>query len=80
MYFVTYDADGQHNVKDVKRMLNEIETGDFDIILGSRFLGKAENIKPFKKFFLKVYEICVKRLPFSLFISRLSPHVSRLYQ
>lgn len=39
-YFVTYDADGQHRLEDVRTMLRTIEeTGD-DIILGSRFLGQ----------------------------------------
>lgn len=40
-YFVTFDADGQHNVKDVLCMLDEIKKGKYDIILGSRFLGRA---------------------------------------
>lgn len=53
-YFVTYDADGQHTLKDVMAMLRAIKKKKVDIILGSRFLGKAENITPLKQFILKL--------------------------
>ena len=52
-YFVTYDADGQHSLSDVKEMIKIIKKENYDIILGSRFLGKAENISWFKKNILK---------------------------
>jgi len=53
-YFVTFDADGQHRIKDVETMLEVLETGKYDIILGSRFLGsKAENMKWSKGIMLK---------------------------
>lgn len=52
-YFVTFDADGQHSLKDVDVMLNEIKTGDYDIILGSRFLGETIGMKTSKKIVLK---------------------------
>lgn len=48
-YFVTYDADGQHNLSDVKLMLETIKKSGVDIVLGSRFLGKAENITWLKR-------------------------------
>lgn len=53
-YFVTYDADGQHELKDVLAMLVAIKKQKVDIILGSRFLGKAENITALKRFILKL--------------------------
>ncbi len=53
-YFVTFDADGQHSLADVERMLRELEKGKVDIILGSRFLGKVENISQLKKLILKL--------------------------
>ena len=43
-YFVTFDADGQHRIEDVKAMLKELKTDNYDIILGSRFLGSAIGI------------------------------------
>jgi glycosyltransferase involved in cell wall biosynthesis len=53
-YFVTFDADGQHRLEDVKNMLNVIHDEQVDIVLGSRFLGKVENINSTKKFILKL--------------------------
>jgi glycosyltransferase involved in cell wall biosynthesis len=52
-YFVTFDADGQHGVDDVERMLGYIRAHDVDAVLGSRFLGTAQNIRPLKKLILK---------------------------
>ena len=53
-YFVTFDADGQHSIDDVKTMLKFIREHDVDIVLGSRFLGKAGNLTRFKKVILKM--------------------------
>lgn len=52
-YFVTFDADGQHQLSDVQTMLKTIKTEKLDIILGSRFLGAVENISRVKAFILK---------------------------
>jgi polyprenyl-phospho-N-acetylgalactosaminyl synthase len=38
-FFVTFDADGQHQVEDVVRMLDVARSGRADVVLGSRFLG-----------------------------------------
>lgn len=49
-YFVTFDADGQHGIDDVKRMLEELDSHDVDIVLGSRFLEKTSSKEvPLKK-------------------------------
>lgn len=53
-YFVTFDADGQHRIEDVKNMLIEIRKGKQDIILGSRFLGSTVGIKKSKERMLKL--------------------------
>ncbi len=53
-YFVTFDADGQHRIQDVHAMLKEIEMGRYDIVLGSRFLGKTVGIKKSKYVILKM--------------------------
>jgi glycosyltransferase involved in cell wall biosynthesis len=52
-YFVTFDADGQHRLEDVKSMLLELQKGQYDIILGSRFLGATVNMSRTKKIVLK---------------------------
>ncbi|HEU5005126.1 MAG TPA: glycosyltransferase family 2 protein [Candidatus Saccharimonadales bacterium] len=53
-YLVTYDADGQHSLKDVGHMLDVIQKEKVDIVLGSRFLGKTERLSPLKKVILKL--------------------------
>lgn len=53
-YLVTFDADGQHNLNDVTKMLKVIKKDGLDIVMGSRFLGNAHNIKRSKKIILKL--------------------------
>lgn len=53
-YFVTFDADGQHSLADVHNMLKYIRDKKIDIVLGSRFLGKTQNISRLKKVILKL--------------------------
>lgn len=54
-YFVTYDADGQHRLEDVKRMVRVIKKEKTDFVLGSRFLGKeALNMPKTKRLVLKM--------------------------
>jgi len=53
-YFVTFDADGQHDVKDIPGMLQMLEKKNHDVVLGSRFLeGAVTNISLFRKLLLK---------------------------
>ena len=53
-YFVTIDADGQHDIQDAVKMLDYLKKNNLDIVLGSRFLGTVENITGVKKIFLKL--------------------------
>lgn len=52
-YFVTFDADGQHQVKDVERMVERLRHEPLDIVLGTRFHVESENIPFLKRFVLK---------------------------
>jgi len=53
-FFVTFDADGQHRIEDVKTMLSFLrENPEYDIAIGSRFLGEAVNMSKLKKVVLK---------------------------
>lgn len=52
-FFVTFDADGQHSLKDVAIMLDEIKKSQYDIIMGSRFLGETIGMKTSKRIVLK---------------------------
>jgi len=56
-YFVTIDADGQHDVNDAVTMLNYLKTHDLDVVFGSRFTGEVENIGWLKRHFLKLAAI-----------------------
>jgi glycosyltransferase involved in cell wall biosynthesis len=50
-FIITFDSDGQHQVKDALNLLNHVNINDYKIICGSRFLNK-NNIKniPFAKY------------------------------
>jgi len=48
--FVTFDADGQHRVKDVLRMIDRLRAEDVDIVIGTRFADpEASSEVPFFK-------------------------------
>lgn len=36
---ITLDADGQHRPDDIRRVYAEYEAGDYDLLIGSRFVG-----------------------------------------
>ncbi len=48
-YFVTFDADGQHQVDDVLRMVHRLRTEPLDIVLGTRFGSPAAASVPWMK-------------------------------
>lgn len=52
-YIVTFDADGQHDPAEIAALLEPVRSGAADIAMGSRFLGKAENIPFSRKLILK---------------------------
>jgi glycosyltransferase involved in cell wall biosynthesis len=56
-YFITFDADGQHNIKDAVNMLAYLKQHKLDVVFGSRFMGNVENIGFIKKTFLKAAAI-----------------------
>ncbi len=47
--FATFDADGQHRVKDVVRMIDRLNRGDVDIVIGTRFGQQVASRPPFLK-------------------------------
>lgn len=52
---VTFDADGQHRIEDIQNIIKPIETGEADIVIGSRFLNKADdaNVPRYRKVGIK---------------------------
>lgn len=51
---VTYDADGQHDPKDLPAMVAPIAAGEVDIVLGSRFLRDGSNVPPLRRMVLRL--------------------------
>jgi len=43
---VTFDADGQHRIEDVKKIIEPIKSEKVDIVIGSRFLDNLNNEVP----------------------------------
>ena len=56
---VHFDADGQMQSSDIKKMIDPIIKSNFDITIGSRFLGTVENIDFMKKVMLKLARVVV---------------------
>ena len=46
---VTIDADGQHKIEDVKKVVKPIVDGQADISIGSRFLEEGDNAPKYRK-------------------------------
>ena len=52
---VTFDADGQHRIEDLNKVINPILDGQSDIVIGSRFLdGSEKEVPQYRKVGIKV--------------------------
>ncbi|MFV8161982.1 glycosyltransferase family 2 protein [Mycobacterium sp. 134] len=51
--FATFDADGQHQVKDVMRMIDRLDTDNVDLVVGTRFAGTVTHVPPLKRVILR---------------------------
>jgi polyprenyl-phospho-N-acetylgalactosaminyl synthase len=52
-FIVTFDADGQHQVPDIARLVEALLQGHAEVALGSRFLGQALNLPPLRRLLLR---------------------------
>jgi glycosyltransferase involved in cell wall biosynthesis len=52
-YFVTFDADGQHQVSDVVKMVARLRDEPVDIVVGTRFHGDTSHIPLAKRIVLR---------------------------
>lgn len=52
-HVVTFDGDGQHRVADAVRMVEVLRTGQYDVVLGSRFLGTPAVLPPGRRLLLR---------------------------
>ena len=46
---ITFDADGQHRIEDINKVLEPIEHNNADIVIGSRFLNNKIKIPAYRK-------------------------------
>jgi len=51
---VTFDADGQHRIEDIDRLIEPILEDSSDIVIGSRFLDNKTTIPNYRKFGIKI--------------------------
>ncbi len=51
---VTLDADGQHDVNEIDKILKPITDDKSDVVIGSRFLGETENVPSYRKLGINV--------------------------
>ena len=52
---ITFDADGQHRIEDIDKVIKPISDGQSDIVIGSRFLDDSEKEIPnYRKIGIKV--------------------------
>jgi glycosyltransferase involved in cell wall biosynthesis len=50
---VTFDADGQHRVAEIARLVDALAAERADFALGSRFLGHSPNLPPLRRLMLQ---------------------------
>jgi glycosyltransferase involved in cell wall biosynthesis len=53
-YIFTFDADGQHLPESLPVLAETMRTTGADVILGSRWLGRAESMPAFRRFILRL--------------------------
>ena len=51
---VTFDADGQHRVEDIEKVVEPIKNNVADLVIGSRFLDEKSDIPNYRKIGIKV--------------------------
>lgn len=59
-----FDGDGQHKANEIENLLNPIINNEADVVIGSRFIDKADGFKSTKlrRVGIKLFEIVSKRL------------------
>lgn len=52
-YLVTFDSDGQHDPAEIDALVQPLASGQADVVLGSRFLGRVQGMTSSKRLLLK---------------------------
>lgn len=71
-YIVIMDADGSHNPKDIKRLVESIEMGKYDIVIGSRYMKGGETDNNFVLIFMSYILNVTYRILFGLNVKDVS--------
>ena len=50
---ITFDADGQHRIEDIEKVLEPIKSNMADVVIGSRFLNNNQDIPKYRKVGIK---------------------------
>lgn len=50
---VTFDADGQHRIEDIQKVVDPLIKNESDLVIGSRFYETESNIPKYRKFGIK---------------------------
>jgi hypothetical protein len=59
---MTMDADGQHRVEDMEKLVQPLERGEADYVMGSRFLGEYEERGSFRHSGIVFFTILINTL------------------
>ena len=51
---VTFDADGQHRIEDINKILQPLKNNEADVVIGSRFLDNESKVPNYRKIGIKV--------------------------
>ena len=51
---VTFDADGQHRIEDIEKVVEPIKNNVADLVIGSRFLDEKSDVPNYRKIGIKV--------------------------
>ena len=51
---VTFDADGQHQIEDISKVVEPILSKKVDVVIGSRFLKETDDVPDYRKLGIKL--------------------------
>jgi polyprenyl-phospho-N-acetylgalactosaminyl synthase len=60
-FLVTFDADGQHSAADIESLIQPL-IENYDVALGSRFLGRTEGAGPGRRLLLRISVFASNRI------------------
>jgi len=59
-FIVSFDADGQHRVEDIRALVDRQRETGADVVIGSRFLGAAQHIPRLRRLVLRLAVIFMR--------------------